>query len=763
MTGNEIRSAFIQFFESEGHKHVRSSSLVPHNDPTILFTNAGMNQFKDYFLGNEVPEFTRAVTSQKVVRAGGKHNDLENVGRTDRHHTFFEMLGNFSFGDYFKEDAITYAWKFLTEVLQVPLDKLVISVYNDDQESYDIWHQKMGVPADRIARLGEKENFWSMGDTGPCGPCSEIHFEMNPVEGKTTQQSLEEDDDRYLEIWNLVFMQFNRDSSGKLDPLPKPSIDTGMGLERIAAVMQNVQSNYDCDLFLPLAKTIGNKVKHQYGSNEETDVSCRVIADHLRASTFLIADGVLPSNEGRGYVLRRIIRRAARHGKQLGYQTRFFSDLVDDFAPMMSGNYPEIEESRDYAKIILGQEETRFSATLSQGVRILDELIENAQNEKVHGAEIFKLYDTFGFPNDLAQDILEDHNLSYDHSEFSTAMEEQRKRAQEAQNTNKIDLKVSQVYLDLVKEFSANQFTGYKEFQTETKILSILKDGVVATEIKKGDQVEVMLEKTPFYAESGGQVGDTGEITHQDFRIRVTGTNSPVAGLNLSKGEIVDVVTETVAVKLSQVTATLDSENRHATEYNHTTTHLLQAALRTVLGDHVKQAGSLVNPEKLRFDFSHYAPLTKEQIRDIETLVNKNIRLNQVVTSEEMDFDEAIKTGAMAIFGEKYGDSVRVITAGDSSKEFCGGCHTSNTGNIGLCVVTAETAIQSGVRRLEAVTGSAAVEYMQVNLDRVDRIAKLLKTSPVEIDERVERLEIQAKEKDKKIEELQKEIQQFAA
>ncbi|MCP4295895.1 MAG: alanine--tRNA ligase [Proteobacteria bacterium] len=762
MTGNEIRKAFIRYFESKNHKHVRSSSLVPHNDPTILFTNAGMNQFKDFFLGNQKPEYKTAVTSQKVVRAGGKHNDLENVGRTDRHHTFFEMLGNFSFGDYFKEDAIKYGWEFLTEVMGIPEEKLAVSVFEDDQEAYDIW-ANMGIPEKRIARLGEKENFWSMGDTGPCGPCSEIHYLLHPLEkGKNSRQSLEDDDDSYLEIWNLVFMQFNRDANGTMTPLPKPSIDTGMGLERIASVVQGKTNNYDTDLLDGLVQKIASGVGHTVGANEERDVSCRVIADHIRASTFLITDGVIPSNEGRGYVLRRIIRRAARHGKELGYQPGFFADLVDDFVPMMLETYPEIEESREYIQILLRQEERRFSSTLTQGLKILDELLENVKNSgrsTVNGAEIFRLYDTFGFPPDLASDILEDKGLDYDQKGYDEAMDEQRNRAKAAQDEKSTDLAVKKIYLELLNEGLNNQFVGYDQIEQKTKVQAILKEGSRVNFVSLGDQVEVLLEKTPFYSESGGQVGDQGEIVHGEFRIRVDDTSSPVTGLNLSRGEVVSATRDEVNIEECIVVAHVNRKERESTAGNHTATHLLQAAMRTVLGEHVKQAGSLVNPEKLRFDFSHYSPVSKEELRDIESLVNQNIQANQTVESATMSFDDAVKTGAMAIFGEKYGDEVRVITSGSSSKELCGGTHTSSTGNIGILKIISEQAIAAGVRRIEAVTGSRAVTWIQDNIQTLDNIAQRFKVPFGDIDRRMEQLDQQSKEKDKLIEQLKKEIQ----
>lgn len=767
MTGNDIRRAFIKFFESRGHKHVRSSSLVPHNDPTIMFTNAGMNQFKDFFLGNQVPEYKCAVSSQKVMRAGGKHNDLENVGHTDRHHTFFEMLGNFSFGDYFKKEAIQFAWEFLTETLPIDKEKLAVSVYHEDQEAYDLWKDVIGLPEDRIARLGAKDNFWSMGDTGPCGPCSEIHYLIQPLQdGKSMVKSLEDDDGSFLEIWNLVFMQFNREEDGTMNPLPNPCVDTGAGLERVASVVQGVTNNYDVDMFKDIMTIIANKARYTLGTSKEQDISCRVIADHLRAVTFLIADGVIPSNEGRGYVLRRIIRRAARYGNELGFAPGFFSDLVDDFVPTMKDDYPEIEEAQNYVKILLTQEEKRFAATLNQGMKIINGMLDEmkkANATEADGREIFKLYDTYGFPVDLAEDILRDHELTYDRATFEEAMEEQRERAKAAGKGSTADLKVADVYIKLLEEKSANTFTGYENREISTKILAVVKDEKRVESLSKGDIVEVMLAETPFYAEGGGQVGDHGDVIHNEFIIKVTDTQSPLPGLNLCKGEVVSITEKCVNPIDATVDAKVDTRRRDKIEHNHTATHLLQAALRTVIGDHVKQAGSLVTQEKLRFDFSHYAQVSKDQLRDVETLVNKAIQENLPVTSKVMTFDEAIQTGAMAIFGEKYGETVRVVTSGDTSKEFCGGCHTSSTGNIALLKIVSEEATAAGIRRLEAITGETALSWVQDNLGTLDTISKRLKAPLAEVGNRIEQMEKSVKEKDKQIDQLKKELQEFTA
>jgi alanyl-tRNA synthetase len=768
MTGNEIRDSFIHFFESKGHKHIRSSSLVPYNDPTILFTNAGMNQFKDYFLGNLVPEYPRAVTAQKVMRAGGKHNDLENVGRTDRHHTFFEMLGNFSFGDYFKKDAIHYAWEYLTGVLRLPSAQLAVSVYRDDQESYELWHRMIGIPAERIGKLGEKDNFWSMGDTGPCGPCSEIHYQLRPLtSGRTVQQSLEADDGTFLEIWNLVFMQFNRETDGTLAPLPKPSIDTGMGIERIASVVQHYESNYETDLLSGLVDHVRRNAPAPRGTTEETEVSCRVIADHIRASVFLIADGVMPSNEGRGYVLRRIIRRASRHGKELGYNPGFFAGLTGVFVPMMSKAYPEIQEASHLAEILLNQEERRFSNTLNQGMRIIEELVADLQlkNQTEAGGEaIFKLYDTYGFPVDLAEDILRDHGIGYNVASFNQAMSEQRQRAKVAHSSKKADLKVSQVYLDILAAGLGSRFIGYDCLSAKTVINAIIRDQQTVKSFETGDRLEIVLADCPFYAESGGQIGDRGEILHPEFRFRVDDSQSPVPGLILCVGNVVNTTGGQVTLpEKCVVMANVAEEVRADTERNHTAAHLLQAALRNVLGEHVKQAGSAVSDERLRFDFSHYAALTRDQLQEIEGFVNELIRRNLPVESRVMPFDDAVKEGAMAIFGEKYGEEVRVISAGNASKELCGGCHTSYSGNIGLFHIVEEESIAAGIRRIEAVTGRKALTTIQRGLGILYELTQKLKAPVSEVKDRLDQQLMLVKEQARQLEAFRQTAQQAEA
>ena len=733
MTGNEIRTRFLTYFKSKQHKEVRSSSLVPHKDPTILFTNAGMNQFKDFFLGNETPAYPSAVTSQKVMRAGGKHNDLENVGRTDRHHTFFEMLGNFSFGDYFKEEAIAYAWEFLTQELGLDPEKLAVSVFQNDDEAYQIWHKKIGVSAERIARLGEKDNFWSMGDTGPCGPCSEIHYQMKPLEGLSPQQCLEADNGRFLEVWNLVFMQFDRQPGGELKPLPQPSIDTGMGLERIASVVQGQSSNYGTDLLSPLVNAAAQMAGISHlEPKSEAEVSCRVIADHIRACSFLIADGVVPANDGRGYVLRRIIRRAARHGKEIGLQPGFFSAMAGVVAQEMGSAYPEVKENLSFIQILLKQEEQRFAATLTQGLRILDELTHELKTKgaaQAPGEEIFKLYDTYGFPPDLAGDIMEDRGFTLDRAGFDAAMSAQRQRAKAAQNTRGIDLSLAEGYKALLDQGLKTQFVGYGQTSVETQLLAVLQGGKLATSLTEGQEVELLLSQSPFYAEGGGQVGDQGQVEHPEWQVQVVDTHSPAPGLILLQGKVGQVAGGRHHLQpQAVVTAKVDSQRRLAIQANHSATHLLQAAMRLLVGDHVKQAGSLVTPDKLRFDFSHYAPLTPEQIQDVETMVNAQIRANEGVSAVQMNYDEAIRTGAMAIFGEKYGDQVRVVTAGASSKEFCGGCHVTRTGDIGLFKIIAEEAISAGVRRIEAVTGNAAFAWVQHQIAALEGMAASLPT-----------------------------------
>ncbi|NNE64029.1 MAG: alanine--tRNA ligase, partial [Gammaproteobacteria bacterium] len=672
-----------------------SSPLVPGNDPTLLFTNAGMVQFKDVFLGTDKRSYKTATTSQRCVRAGGKHNDLENVGYTARHHTFFEMLGNFSFGDYFKRDAIHYAWDFLTNVVGLPAEKLWVTVYAEDDEAADIWLNDIGVDADRFTRIGTSDNFWSMGDTGPCGPCSEIFYDHGPEVEGGPPGTPEEDGDRYIEIWNLVFMQYNKDADGVMHSLPKPSVDTGMGLERLAAILQNVHNNYDIDLFKALIKAAAEFT----GTSDLENKSLRVIADHIRSCAFLIVDGVLPSNEGRGYVLRRIIRRASRHGHQLGCQQPFFYKLVGTLDGIMGEAYPELHKLVDHVSRVLHKEEERFAETLEQGMRILEDSIAGMQGNIIDGETVFKLYDTYGFPVDLTADVARERNLQIDQAGFDVAMEAQRARARAS---SQFGASNDTLKLD---DYVASGFLGYEQSSAEGRIVAILQDGEAVKSLDNGDEAIVILDQTPFYAESGGQVGDIGTITGDGFEFQVKDTQKQ-NGVHLHIGNLVSgQLTEG-----GKVSAKIDEQYRQAVMLNHSATHLMHEALRQVLGDHVLQKGSLVDSEKLRFDFSHYQPLTAAEITLIETMVNDQIRLNLDTSAELMDMESAKATGAMALFGEKYGDEVRVLRIGSDSVELCGGTHVKRAGDIGLFKIVLETGIASGVRRIEAVTGETAVK-----------------------------------------------------
>ena len=702
----EIRQKFLSFFESQGHTIVSSSSLVPHDDPTLLFTNAGMNQFKDVFLGFDKRPYSRAVTAQKCVRAGGKHNDLENVGYTARHHTFFEMMGNFSFGDYFKHDAIKFAWEFLTsaEGLALPKEKLLATVYAEDDEAYDIWLNDIGLPAERIIRIGDNkgakyasDNFWTMGDTGPCGPCSEIFYDHGPEIWGGPPGSPEEDGDRFIEIWNNVFMQFNRDESGEMHLLPKPSVDTGMGLERITAVLQHVHSNYEIDLFVDLLKAAARETGVPY--NQETP-SLKVIADHIRACSFLIADGVLPSNEGRGYVLRRIIRRAVRHGYKLGQSKPFFHKLVADLAQIMGDAYPELRERQDLITEQLRLEETRFAQTLETGMGLLEQAL--ADNQKVLAGEvIFKLYDTYGFPYDLTADICREREIELDEEGFNREMEAQRARARSAKSFK------ANVQLDYDGADSA--FQGYSQASTQAKILALYRDNEAVDELHEGEEGIVVLDNTPFYAESGGQIGDSGVITAVSGRFEVADTQKIKAAVFGQYGKVA-----AGSLKVGEdVTAAIDSDIRAANMRNHSATHLMHAALREVLGEHVEQKGSLVTAERTRFDISHQQAITAEEIARVEAIVNQAVLANVAVDAAHMSFDDAIAAGAMALFGEKYGDEVRVLKMGEFSTELCGGTHVSRTGDIGLFKIVSEQGIAAGVRRVEAVTGLNALAWAQ--------------------------------------------------
>ena len=738
----ELRKAFLDYFEQKGHTQVDSSPLIPGDDPTLLFTNAGMVQFKDVFIGRDKRNYTRATTSQRCVRAGGKHNDLENVGYTARHHTFFEMLGNFSFGDYFKREAIEFAWDFLTNVLGLPEEKLWVTVYEEDQEAEDIWLKEMKVSAERFSRCGAKDNFWSMGDTGPCGPCTEIFYDHGDSIWGGPPGSPEEDGDRYIEIWNLVFMQFNRDADGTMTDLPKPSVDTGMGLERLAAVMQKVHSNYEIDLFQALIA----KASQLTGEKDLENKSLRVIADHIRSCAFLVVDGVTPGNEGRGYVLRRIIRRAIRHGYQLGQQKPFFYKLVDELNVQMGQAYPELAKAVDHVKKVLLHEEERFAETIDQGMRILDEAIASLDGGIIPGDVVFKLYDTYGFPTDLTADIARERQLDLDMAGFETEMQAQRERARAASQFSS-DQSV-QVMLE-----GKTEFTGYDKLQDSAKVISLFKDGNETSALNAGDAGVVVLDHTPFYAESGGQVGDSGVIHFAN------GGSFVVEDTRKQGGDVFahfGRVTEGSLSAGDDVSADVDQSKRRATALNHSATHLLHAALREVLGDHVQQKGSMVDAKRLRFDFSHFEPVSDQQLALIEQRVNQEIRNNHPVVTRIMALDDARKSGAMALFGEKYDDDVRVLSMGDFSIELCGGTHVQSVGDIGLFKIVMETGTASGVRRIEGVTGQTALEWVQAEEQRVNRLAGMVKAGRDDVEDRIQQL----LEKNRK---LEKELDQLKA
>lgn len=755
LTSNEIREKFLQYFESKGHTRVGSSSLVPHNDPTLLFTNAGMVQFKDTFLGVEKRDYSKATTSQKCVRAGGKHNDLETVGRTARHHTFFEMLGNFSFGDYFKEEAIAYAWEFLTIELGLPKEKLWITIYLDDEEALSIWKDKMGVSPDRILRLGEKDNFWSMGDTGPCGPCSEIlidrgeHYTCGAEDcgiGKC-------DCDRWLEIWNLVFMQYNRDDSGTMTPLPRPSIDTGMGLERIASVLQRVDSNYDIDLMQRLINGVENVSGKVYDKGE-SGFPFRVIADHVRACTFLINDGVLPSNEGRGYVLRRILRRAVRFGKVLEIEKPFMYKLVTIVIDLMDSGYPELKARQDYIEKVIKIEEERFHETLHDGMKIVTEIIEKLKDQGglvISGKDAFTLYDTYGFPFDLTEDIAEENQLQVDEAGFKAEMEKQRERARSARQ----DVKSSEeaiLFNELLTDLSATTFSGYDQKILETEIISIidLSNKAVINEATAGTTVAIILAETPFYPEGGGQVADKGEIKTESGMAAIAQVTKLPDGLMVHKGTVIN---GSLAVN-SKAQAMVDEPLRLACARNHTATHLLHQVLRQVLGDHVNQAGSLVTPERLRFDFTHFSAVTAAEVDEIERLVNEAIFASLAVGAYETSIEEAKADGAVALFGEKYGDTVRVVKMGQFSTELCGGTHLDNTSQVGIFKILSESGIGAGLRRIEAVTGLGALETIKEEQQVLKECTGLLKVPIAEVADKIVGIMNEIKEKDRELEKL---------
>ena len=738
----DVRKIFLDFFQQQGHQIVASSPLVPANDPTLLFTNAGMVQFKELFLGEETRSYSRAVTSQRCVRAGGKHNDLENVGYTARHHTFFEMLGNFSFGDYFKREAIQYAWQFLTVTLEIPADKLWVTVFEDDDEAANIWIDEMGIHPSRISRIGAKDNFWSMGDTGPCGPCSEIFYDHGPDVAGGPPGTPEEDGDRYIEIWNLVFMQYDRAADGTLTDLPKPSVDTGMGLERLVAVLQNVHNNYDIDLFRHLIHSI----QELSGTEDPTHTSLRVVADHIRSCSFMITDGVQPSNEGRGYVLRRIIRRAIRHGHQLGLKDAFFYKLVRPLVEEMGGAFPEIAKAQSNVERILKQEEARFADTLDKGLRILDEVIANMADKEIPGETVFLLYDTYGFPIDLTADIARERHLTIDIAGFEREMEAQRTRARSA----------SQFTAGLSKQTtidSETKFCGYEQIENSSKISHILVNDNHVDQLHAGQQGIVVLEQSAFYAESGGQAGDIGQITTDNASFNVIDTHKQGKAF-AHIGQL-----ENGSLHIGDdVTAHIDESNRIATSLNHSATHLLHAALQQLLGHHVTQKGSLVNSERLRFDFSHFEPVSQLQLHSIERLVNQQIRINHNVNTDVMNIDQAKATGAMALFGEKYDSKVRVLSMGEFSTELCGGTHVNRTGDIGLIKITSEAGIASGVRRIEAVTGEKALDVIESNQEKLLAVATLLKAEPDNIKEKIELLVQKSRQIEKDLDKLKRKL-----
>jgi alanyl-tRNA synthetase len=749
MTGTEIRAAFLSYFEKQGHKVLPSSSLVPGNDPSLLFTNAGMVQFKEYFLGLASADWKRAATAQRCLRVSGKHNDLENVGYTARHHTLFEMLGNFSFGDYFKKEAIFFGWDFLTREMGIDGDRMTVSVFREDDEAYDIWHKTMGLPTSRLVRIDEEDNFWAMGPTGPCGPCSEIMYDQGEEAGCGRPScAVGCDCDRFLEIWNLVFMQFNQDESGARVPLPKPSIDTGMGLERLAAAVQGVKSNYDTDLFRGIIEEIERLSGVPYGRSDLLDAATRVIADHSRATAFLIADGILPANEGRGYVLRRIMRRALRYGKKLGFEGPFLHQVADAVIREFSSAYPELTRSASFINTVALNEEKRFLETLDAGLRMVEEefaRIEKSGTKVFSGSVAFRLYDTFGFPVDLTADLCRERMVTLDSEGFEVEMERQRAQSREAWKGGDVGV-FDAVAADLARDGISVDFVGYDRFEVAARVVALFREGERVLSASVGEEIDLVTDVTPFYGESGGQVGDMGEGTGKGFRLDITDTRRPAADLVIHRAKIAEgTVGEGTVVELS-----VGSSLRRQTQANHTATHLLQAALRKVLGTHVKQAGSYVGPDKLRFDFTHFEAVPPDALREVEDFMNEAVFSNRPVSWEILPYEEAIAKGAMAFFGEKYADVVRMVTVPGISSELCGGTHVQHTGEIALVRILSEGALAAGIRRIEALTGPEAFRYLREDADRVHRLAQDLKVSPVDVVERVGRLQarIRALEKD---------------
>jgi alanyl-tRNA synthetase len=752
MTSQQIREAFLDFFAQKNHKIIKSSSLLPKDDPTILFTNAGMNQFKSVFLGLEKRSYKRATSCQKCLRVSGKHNDLETVGKTNKHHTFFEMLGNFSFGDYFKTDACRFAWELVTEVFKLDPEKSYITIYEEDEEAFKIWNEVVGIPAGRIFRFGKKDNYWAMGDTGPCGPCSEIHYDLDPkLEEGDAYSLIEKGSDRFLEIWNLVFMQFNQDKNGCLTPLPRPSIDTGMGLERMAAVLQKKNSNWDTDLFRPLIGRVGDLAQREYPAGDKGDISVRIIADHIRAITFLIGDGIMPSNEGRGYVLRRLIRRAFRHGNLIGIDKPFLYGLVGGVVDIMKKTYPELRASAQYISRVCLSEEERFALTLSSGLRYFNQFVAESQvagKSWLSGPQVFKLYDTFGFPLDLSQELAAEQNMEVDEKGFAEELEKQRELARQSWKGD-IESKEKRVYESL-KDL-CTRFVGYEsETLAEAEALALVRDGRLSDELKAGETGELVLDQTPFYAEAGGQVGDAGLITNPHFSGLVENAFYPIPGLISHKIKV-------IAGKLrvgDKVDAAVDGALRKAISRNHTATHLLHASLRQILGDHVKQAGSLVAANRFRFDFTHFSPLSKEEIQKVEFLVNQKIREDIPVETRITTLDEGLREGAIAIFEEKYGEKVRLVRVGDFSRELCGGVHVTSTGQIGLFKILSETSVAAGMRRIEAITGEEAFREVEETESLLKDIQQALNSSRRDILSQIGKLKEDLKDKEREIKSL---------
>lgn len=756
MKAQEIRETFLDFFVKKDHKIVKSSSLLPKDDPTLLFTNAGMNQFKNIFLGFEKRSYSRAVSVQKCMRVSGKHNDLEEVGRTNKHHTFFEMLGNFSFGDYFKKKAIDYAWELLTEVFKLDPKQLYVTVYEEDDEAFKIWNEDLGISAARIFRFGKEDNYWAMGDTGPCGPCSEIHYDLGfNIDKGDPKFLIGKGSDRFLELWNLVFMQFHQDGSGGLQPLPSPSIDTGMGLERLAAVLQKKKNNYESDLFYPLIEAVSDISGREYPSSVDSDISFRIIADHIRAVSFLISDGILPSNEGRGYVLRRLIRRAFRHGNALGIQEPFLYKLVGIVSDIMKDAYPEIISSVQFISKVCLSEEKRFFLTLSSGLRMFNQFTAETKKGKkrtIPGPKLFKLYDTYGFPLDLSKELAEEDNMDVDEAGFFKEMEKQRQRARFSWKGEALQ-KEKKIY-DKLKGLSS-QYVGYETDRiADARVLALLKNGQDAQVLQEGDSGEVFLDRTPFYAEAGGQIGDSGILKNPCFSASVDTAFSPIPGITAHK---VKVISGKIRAG-NEVEAAIDLIRRKAISKNHTATHLLHAALRQILGDHVKQSGSLVAPDRLRFDFTHFSVIDGSELSQIEALVNERIQDDVLVGTQETSLEEGLKSGATAIFEEKYGEKVRMVNVGSFSKELCGGVHVNRTGEIGLFKIISETSIAAGMRRIEAMTGEEALKHVQENDRLLTDIQKTLNISKRELLSHIEKIKDIVKEKDKDIKALRQKL-----